>query len=58
MVEIDQSYIKDIPAPPRMGNNLTHVNVSIDTLAILEIDEVDSIISIQFQLYLTWFDPR
>ena len=58
MVEIDKSYIKDIPAPPRVEGNLTPVNVSVDTLAILEINEVDSTISIQFQLYLTWFDPR
>ena len=58
MVEIDKSYIKDIPAPPRIEGSLTPVNVSVDTLAILEINEVDSTISIQFQLYLTWFDPR
>ena len=58
MVEIDRSYIKDIPAPPKLQGSLTEVNISIDTLAILEIDEVDSLIAIQFQLYLTWFDPR
>jgi hypothetical protein len=58
MVEIDNSYIKDIPAPPLEESNFTKINVSMDTLAILEINEVDSLISIQFQLYLTWYDPR
>ena len=58
MIEIDESYIKDIPAPPIDENVFTFVNVSVDTLGILEINEVDSFISIQFQLYLSWLDPR
>lgn len=58
MIEIDRSYIKDIPAPPKLMNILTEVNISVDIFAILEINEVDSLISIQFQLDMTWFDPR
>lgn len=58
MIEIDESYLKEIPAPPQIFQKLTLVNVSVDVLGILEIDEVDSFIAIQFQLHLSWFDPR
>ena len=58
MIEIDKSYIKDIPAPPVHEDVFNYVNVSVDMLGILDINEVDSFIAIQFQLYLSWFDPR
>lgn len=58
MIEIDQSYIKDIPAPPIDENVYNYINVSVNILGILEINEVDSFITIQFQLDLSWFDPR
>ena len=58
MVSVDKSYIKDMPAPPQHGDKLTKITVSIDLMSILEISEVDSSIEFQFQIYLTWLDPR
>lgn len=58
MIEIDKSYLKDIPAPPQASQKFSLVNVSVDVLGILEINEVDSLMTIQFQLRLSWFDPR
>ena len=58
MVEVDESYIKDVPAPPLKKGSLSQVNVSVDVLSILEINEVDSWLSLQFELHMVWFDPR
>ena len=60
MVRVDKSYIKDVPAPPVDPGkvNLTEVIVDVEVLSILEIAEVESLIAIQFELSLTWKDPR
>ena len=58
MVEIDDSYLKDNPAPSLIPGALAEVNVSIEVLSILEINEVDSLFVLQFELSLSWYDPR
>ncbi|TRY70496.1 hypothetical protein TCAL_02367 [Tigriopus californicus] len=58
MIIIDKSYIKDIPAPPQGDLTLTPINASVEILSILSIDEVDSYITLQFQLNLEWIDSR
>lgn len=58
MIEIDNSYLKDNPAPSLIPGALTNINVSIDVLSILDINEVDSLFVLQFELALTWYDPR
>ena len=57
-VSVDKSYIKDMPAPPQYWDELTKITVSIDLISIMEISEVNSSIEFQFQIYLTWLDPR
>ncbi len=54
----DASYIKTMPPEPIEGQNVTTVFLSMDILAILEISEVDSFISMQISIDLTWSDPR
>ena len=58
MVEIDDSYIKDVPAPSIVQGALSIINVGVDVLAIQEINEVDSVFALQCELHLTWCDPR
>ena len=45
-----------MPPEPLDGDNITHVHLALDILAILEIAEVDSFISMQIQIQLTWYD--
>ena len=52
--EKDMSYIRAMPPEPLGGENMTHVLLGLDILAILEIAEVDSYISMQIQVQLTW----
>lgn len=51
--EKDTSYMKEVPPEPVEGN-LTRVQVDVDVLAILAISEVDSYITMQMSLRLTW----
>lgn len=48
------SYIKAMPPEPVNKDNITYVHLGLDVLAILEIAEVDSSISMQIQIQLTW----
>ena len=62
-IHVHPSYLKDYPAPPReaieeVGFNNSKVVLSVDILNILGIDEVSSLIKLQYKLSLTWRDPR
>ncbi len=46
-----------MPPPPAQGN-FSEVYVQIDLFSILDIHEVDNIITLQYQLELTWSDKR
>ena len=44
-----------MPPEPLEGNNYTLVYADVDILAILDIAEVDSYISMQLNIKLTWY---
>lgn len=52
----DVSYQKHLP--PVQKHKELNVEVSVDLLKISEINEVDSIFTVWFNLYLTWYDVR
>ena len=51
---VPRSYIKTMPPEPVGGFNETFVHVSADILAILDIAEVDSFISMQIDVHMRW----
>ncbi len=53
MYEKVGSYIKAMPPEP-VDSNITLVHLDVDILAILEISEVDSFISMQLSVKLSW----
>ena len=62
ILRIDQTtYIKEYP-PITVDDNRTvikiPVNISLDILKILDINEVEGIFKVSFQLHSTWFDSR
>ena len=60
-VDVDDSYLKDMPpGGSKTGSNLGRlpVDVGVDLLAITDIHEVASTITVQFRLHLTWRDAR
>ncbi len=54
--EVGSSYIKFMPPEPLEEQSKTMVNFSIDILAILDVAEVDSIISMQLDAKLSWYN--
>ena len=60
-VDVGDSYLKDMPpGGSKTGSNLGRlpVDVGVDLLAITDIHEVASTITVQFRLHLTWRDAR
>lgn len=56
---MDASYLPDVPPSNNKDDgSLLDVGVSVDILSILEIAEVDSFISLQLRLRLSWRDSR
>ncbi len=51
----DSIYIKTMPPEPLNEDNMTYVDLSLNILAILEIAEVDSYISMQIEISLSWY---
>ena len=58
MVEIDESYLRDMPAPPKVKASQSEIKVSVDILALQEISEVESFLALQFDFHMTWYDSR
>ncbi len=54
MYEKDASYLSFMPPEPVSNETHTKVHVQLDILAVLEIAEVDSYISMQVEMQLTW----
>ncbi len=52
--EKDKSYIKNMPPDTKTTKYATIVELELDILAILEIAEVASYLSMQFEIHLTW----
>ena len=62
MITVDDSYLKNIPAPPEVndeaaevagvGGDLTNITISVDVISILDIMEVDSLLSLQLRVSL------
>lgn len=50
--------MKEVPPQNAAGSSLTRVEISVDVLAILNIEEVNNHISVQFELKLSWTDER
>ncbi len=56
LVLLEPSYLKTVPPPPMEGKQKAEVEVEVDLISILDIKEVDYIISLQIDLRLTWLD--
>ncbi len=54
MYEKDFSYIKNMPPDTKAVDSITTVQLELDILTILEIAEVNSYLSMQFEIHLTW----
>ena len=54
------SYQSHIAPPPLENDNSSKVQIliSADINSILDIDEIGSIFQVQFNLHLSWYDPR
>lgn len=54
----DSSYLKAVPPSSVEGKPKNDVDINVDILSILDIVEVDFLISLQLSIELKWFDKR
>ena len=52
------NYLKDKPPPALNGFAKCGVKVQVDLLQILQLSVVDMKITLKYNLFLEWFDPR
>ena len=59
-IQVDSSYLKDRPPAPRnsASTSRSQVVINIDISNVLSIDEVASVLKLQYHLVMTWRDPR
>ena len=53
-----ESYLNEVPIPPDDGKLLADIHVSIHVIQVLELVEVESAMSLQYRLTLSWKDSR
>ena len=57
-IAVPESYLNEVPIPPDDGKVLADISLSIDVIRVLELEEVESEMKLQYRLTLRWKDPR
>ena len=57
-VTVPISYQNETPPPPKNGDKLANIHLSLEISKVLELNEVDSIMALQYKLKLQWRDNR
>ena len=53
-----EAYKNEVPAPPKDEDLLANIFLSVDVTNVLNLDEVDAIMTLQYTLTLKWMDSR
>lgn len=57
-ISVPNTYLSYVPAPPSKGQLLADINISVDIVSVLDLIEVDSVMTVIFKLTLRWRDSR
>ena len=57
-ISVPNTYLSYVPAPPSKGQVLANINISVDIGSVLDLIEVDSVMTVIFKLTLRWRDSR
>ena len=48
-VVVPETYLNDVPVPPEEGEQLARIKLSVEVISILELSEVDAIMTFQYR---------
>ena len=48
-VVVPETYINDVPIPPEEGEQLARIKLSVEVISILELSEVNAIMTLQYR---------
>ena len=57
-MSVPETYKNEVPAPPKEDDSLANIFLSVDITTVLNLDEVESIMTLQYTLTLKWMDSR
>ena len=46
---VPETYLNDVPVPPEEGEQLAKIKLSVEVISILELSEVDAIMTFQYR---------
>ena len=46
---VPETYLNDVPVPPEEGEQLARIKLSVEVISILELSEVDAIMTLQYR---------
>ena len=52
------SYLNEVPVPPLADEILANILLEIEIISVLELIEVDAIMTLQYKLSFKWVDSR
>ena len=57
-IVVPETYLNDVAVPPEKGEQLAKIFLSVEVLTILDLSEVDAIMTLQYRLSFKWMDSR
>ena len=55
---VPESYLNDAPPPPIDNDMFAYIFLSIEVIEVLDLNEVDAAMGLQFRMTLRWKDSR
>ena len=55
---VPDSYLNEVPVPPLTDEPLAKILLEVEIISVLELIEVDAIMTLQYKLSFKWMDTR
>ena len=55
---VPDSYLNEVPVPPLTDEPLAKILLEVEIISVLELIEVDAIMTLQYKLSFKWMDSR
>ena len=57
-IVVPETYLNDVAVPPEKEEHLAKIFLSVEVITIIDLSEVDAIMTLQYRLSFKWMDSR